>query len=80
MPYSTKKIEKKLKGEYKMDCEAYPLGHDVVFFGSELDCYKLAYRLKSKESKVFYSENLKIWGISFPYFFSVEFSQKIDNV
>jgi hypothetical protein len=77
MTFSTTSIEQKLTKEYKMESKVYPLGQDVVFFGSELECYKLAYKMKNKKNRVAYSENLKTWFVSFPQWFSVEFSQKI---
>jgi hypothetical protein len=77
MTFPTNDLQKSLTNEYKLKSKVYPLGQDVTFFGTELECYKLAYKMKSKENRVEYSENLKTWFVSFPYWFDVEFSQKI---
>lgn len=70
MKISTEKIQLELKKEYKMDCRFYG-GNDVMFFGSELDCYRMAYRFKNLESRVSYSANLETWFVSFPMWFDL---------
>ncbi len=72
-------IQKNLTREIRMEAKVTPLGQDVYFFGTELECYKLSYRYRDlKKSTVEFSENLNTWFVSFPEWFSVEFSQKIN--
>ena len=75
LTFKKETLESKLKKEYKMNAEI--MGADVFFFGSELECYKLAYRFKNKENEVKYSENLKTWFVYFSKWFSDEFSRSI---
>ena len=77
LEFTADQLANELSNEYKMEARVYPLGQDVVFFGSELDCYKMAHKFQNKESKVSYSENLQTWFVSFPEWFDVDFSQKI---
>lgn len=77
LTYTASNLSESLKNEYNLDNKVHPLGQDVVFFGTELDCYKMSYLFKNKESRVAYSENLNTWCVSFPEWFDVDFSQKI---
>jgi len=79
MNITASKIKSELFNEYQMECNVFPLTEAVVFFGSELECLRMAYRFKNKESKVSYSTNLSKWYVSFPDWFTVEFAQKIKN-
>lgn len=77
MNYSVTQLQEKLTSEYRMDAKVYELGQDVIFFGSELECYKMADKFKTKESRVAYSENLGAFYVSFPKWFNAKFAQKI---
>jgi len=74
---TTQEIEYALKIEYGLDVKAYPLGQDVTFFGSELECLRMAYKFKNKESRVRFSKNINSWYVSFPEWFSIGFSQSM---
>jgi len=71
-------LMKKLTKEYKMQADVYPLGQDVVFLGTELECYRMAHKFSDQESVVNYSENLNSWFVSFPKWFDLPFSQRIN--
>ena len=77
MTISTQELQIALTNEFNLENTVYPLGQDVIFYGSELQCFKMAYTMKSLENKVGYSKNLNTWYVSFPYWFDVEFSQNI---
>ena len=77
MNHSVEKLQDALQKEFGLENKVFELGTDVVFFGSELDCYRLAYKMKCKENQVRYSKARDTWCISFPTWFSPEFSQKI---
>lgn len=72
-----KVLAEQLKNEYGMECSCFAYGQDVYFYGSELDCFKMAFKHKAKESDVAYSENLKTWYVEFPKWFDLPFSQNI---
>ena len=77
MVFNKETLQKKLRQEYKMENSVYALGQDVTFYGTELECYKMAYKFKNKKNTVAYSKNLKTWYVCFSEWFSVDFSQKI---
>ena len=77
MIYVKDKLQQKLKKEYNMENTVFPLVQEVVFYGSELECYRMTYIFKNKESRVNYSKNLNTWSVTFPKWFTIEFSQKI---
>ena len=77
MTYSTTKLQEKLQETYGLECKVYPLGQEVTFFGTELQCFKLGYKLNHHTYSVAYSTNLNTWYVNFPTWFTKEFSQNI---
>ena len=78
MNYTTKQLEASLKEEYKMNCRCYVYSTDVAFFGSELECYRLAYILKDKKTNVEFSKSVNSWVVTIDDFFTVEFAEFIN--
>ena len=78
MNFPATDLAKALTEEYKMEAIVRPLGSDVTFFGTELECYKIAYNMRAMgEAVVCYSEDLKSWACTFPYWFDIDFAARI---
>ena len=77
--YTTEELEEALTETYKMAAIVYPLGQDVTFFGSELECYKLAFKMKKMgEIKIgVSSDDRGTHYVSFREWFDIETSQNI---
>lgn len=68
-----------LTAKYSMEAIVWNLSEQVTFLGNEAQCIKLYFSNPTKEGKVFYSENLKSWAVSFYNWYTTEFAQTIDT-
>lgn len=80
MEFTAKELQEKIKKEYALDCSVFPLSETLTFYGTELECYRMAYKFKNKTNNhVAYSKNLQTWYISFYNWFSIEMAQQITS-
>ena len=79
--FTVARLQQRLSEEFKMEAIVEPLETCVTFLGTELECYRLAYKLKHKDLRVCsVNDNGEIfWSVNVYDYFKIEFAQLIVN-